>query len=130
MLSVCSCRCRGILFGNLRGSCLELVEAGEILASQEVIDAAEILAHLTVAEFIDLVDESVKEITVMAHHDNRSGEVAYRFLKNILRGYVKMVCGFVENQEIDRFEKQTDHGVSSLLPTALSLSCPLPRRRT
>ena len=51
----------------------------------------------------------------MAHHDNRSGEVAYRFLKNILRGYVKMVCGFVENQEIDRFEKQTDHGEACLL---------------
>ena len=43
------------------------------------------LTDSAVAEFVDLADKAIKEITVVAHHDERTVEIQKRLLQYILR---------------------------------------------
>ena len=75
-----------------------------LLLLEELVDAAQVLAHSAAAELIDFRHQSVKEITVVAHHDERAVKVAQRLFENILGLEIKVVGGLVENKQIDRFE--------------------------
>ncbi len=67
-----------------------------------------------IAELIHLRDQAVEEIAVVTDHNHRSVELCNRLLQDILRAHIQMVRRLIEDQQIDRFEKQTDHGKTAL----------------
>ena len=56
----------------------------KMLRQQEIVNAADVLTHLTATELVYLIDKSIEEITVVADNDYRSVEILYSVLENIL----------------------------------------------
>lgn len=84
---------------------------------EEFINAAQVLAHTTVAEFIYLGDESVKKVAVMADGDERTVEVPQRLLEYILCFQVEMVGRLVEYKQVDRLKEELYHAQPHALST-------------
>ena len=57
--------------------------------------------HLAAAKFIDLCDQSVEEVAVVAHEDDGAVELADGFFEHVLGAHVQVVGGLVENQQVD-----------------------------
>ena len=79
---------------------------GIILANYlgyEFVDAAKMLFHFLVAEFIHLAHQPVKEITVMGYHDKRTVKVKQSQFQDIFCLHVEVIGRLIENQQIDRF---------------------------
>ena len=55
-------------------------------------------------ELIYLRHQTVEELTVVTHHDNRTVERLDGFLQHILRLHVEVVGGLIENQQVHRFK--------------------------
>ena len=75
------------------------------------------LTDAAVAEFVDLADKAIKEITVVAHHDERTVEIQKRLLQHILRLQVEMVGRLIENQQVHRLQQQLEDGKTGALAT-------------
>ena len=73
--------------------------------------------YFLVAEFVDLVDESGEEITVMRHDDQGAIELFQGIFQNVLGTEVEVVRRLVENQQVHGREQQLDHGQSGTLST-------------
>ena len=73
------------------------------------------LAHTASAELINLGDKTVEELTVVADDDGSAVESLDGFFQNILRLHIKVVGRLVENQQVDGFEQQPDHGQAAAL---------------
>ena len=79
------------------------------------------LFHQATAKFINFRDQSVEELAVVAHHDNRAVKIADGILQHVFRTHIKMVRRFVENQEVHRFQQQLDHRQTATLPAGKHL---------
>ena len=88
----------------------QLLEILHFFVLQEFIDAAEVFADTLVAEFVDLCDETVQEVTVMADDDEGAVKVDERLLEYVLGLHVEVVGGLVKDKEIDRFEQKFEDG--------------------
>ena len=80
-----------------------------ILGAQVVVDTTEVFAHHSTTKFIYLINESVEELTVVAHHDDGAVESLDGFFEHILAHHIEVVGGLVEDKEIDRFKQKTNH---------------------
>ena len=49
-------------------------------------------------EFIYLAHQTIQEVTVVTHHDQRTVEIEQRLLQHILCLQIKMVGRLIENQ--------------------------------
>ena len=67
-------------------------------------------ADAAMAKLIDLRDEAVEEVAVVADADERAVEVLERLLEDVLRFEVKMVGRFVKDEEIDGLEQEFHQG--------------------
>ena len=67
------------------------------------------LLYGTATKFIDLRHQTIQEITVVAHNDNRTIKIANCLLQDILRTHIQMVGRFVEDKEVHRFKQQLNH---------------------
>ena len=94
---------------------MELVERLELFLFEEIVDAAEVLADLSSAKLVDFLHEAVKEVAVVAHHNDRAVEGEDGFLEHVLGAHVEVVRGFVEDEEVDGLEQQLDHGQARAL---------------
>ena len=94
---------------------MELVERFELFLLEEIIDAAEVLADLPSAKLVDFLHEAVEEVAVVAYHNDRAVEGEDGFLEHVLGAHVEVVRGFVEDEEVDGFEQQLDHGQARTL---------------
>ena len=56
--------------------------------------------YFLVTEFVDLVDESGEEITVMRHDDQGAIELFQGIFQDVLGTEVEMVGRLVENQQV------------------------------
>ena len=79
------------------------------MKSQILINTAEMLAHFSATKLIDLIYESVKEVTIVADEDDSAIECLYSFFQNVLRLHIEMVGRLVEDKEIDWLKEQTYH---------------------
>ena len=68
--------------------------------------------YFLVTEFVDLVDESGEEITVMRHDDQGAIELFQGIFQDVLGTEVEMVGRLVENQQVHGREQQLDRRVS------------------
>ena len=73
------------------------------------------LAHLAAAKLIDLGHQAVEELTVVRDDDSGAVEGLDGFLEHVFRGHIEVVGGLVENQEVDGFQQQADHGQTAAL---------------
>ena len=73
--------------------------------------------YFLVTEFVDLVDESGEEITVMRHDDQGAIELFQGIFQDVLGTEVEVVRRLVENQQVHGREQQLDHGQSGTLST-------------
>ena len=76
---------------------------------KKFIDTAQVLTHLSTAEFINFGHKYVKEVSVMADDNKRAVEVTESLFEDILGLEIKMVGRLVKDKEIDWFEKKLDH---------------------
>ncbi len=86
------------------------MERVHLLLLQIVVHAAYVFPHGAVAEFVDLRHQSVEEVTVVADHDDRAVETLNGVFEHILRGHVQVVGGLVEDEQVDGFEEEANHG--------------------
>ena len=89
----------------------------QFLCSQELIDASDVLTHLSTTKFIHAAHKSIKEITVVAYHNHRAIELLHGILQHILRLHVEVVRRLVQNQEIHGFEQKFNHCQTTALTT-------------
>ena len=68
---------------------LQLLQAFEFLWFEEVVDATEVFADATVAELVDLGDESVKEVAVVTNHDEGAVKVLQGLFKNVFSAKIQ-----------------------------------------
>ena len=73
--------------------------------------------HPFISEFINLVYQSIQEFTVVRDDDNRTVKLFQSIFQHIFRTHVQMVGRFVEDQQVHRFQQQTDHGQTGLFST-------------
>ena len=64
------------------------------------------LADATMAEFVHLADQTIQEVTVVTHYNQRAVEIQQRLLQYILRLEIQVVGRLIENQQIHRFQQQ------------------------
>ena len=83
---------------------LQLLEIVDFLGAEEVVDAAEVLAHLAAAELIDLADQPVEEVAVVADEYDSAVEIAQGCLEDVLGLHVEVVGRLVENEEVARLQ--------------------------
>jgi len=95
-----------------------LVDAVGIVGTQIVVDATEVLAHMALAELIDLGDQTVEEFAVVAHDDGCAVEGADGLFEHILGLHVQVVGGLVEDEQIDGLHEQAYHGETAALAAA------------
>ena len=67
------------------------------------------------AKLIDLRDEAVEEVAVVADADERAVEVLERLLEDVLRLEVKMVGRFIKDEEIDGLKQEFHQGQAGAL---------------
>ena len=75
------------------------------------------LAHLATTKLIYLGDETVEELTVVAHDDDGAVELADGLLEYILGSHIEMVGGLVEDEKVDLLEQKFDHGQTAAFTT-------------
>ena len=85
---------------------------------QEIVDAAQVLLYAAVDELVNLVDQTVQEITVVRDHDNRPVVGLERLFQHILRTDVHVVRRLVKRQQIVCPEHQLGHRQARPLPAA------------
>ena len=73
------------------------------------------LADAASAELVDLRDQSVEEVAVVADDYQRAVEVAQGLFEDVFGFEVEVVGGLVEDEEIDRFEQEFDHAQAHAL---------------
>ena len=100
---------------HLRGeenalSALHVAEFLQLLGLEEPVDAAEVLAHTAVTEFVDLRGEAAQEVAVVADTDEGAVEVGEGLLEHVLGAEVEMVGRLVEDEQVDRLEQQLEQG--------------------
>ena len=88
----------------------QLLEILHFFVLQEFVDAAEVFADALVAEFVDLCDETVQEVAVMADDDEGTVKVDERLLEYVLGLHVEVVGGLVKDKEVDGFEQKFEDG--------------------
>ena len=87
------------------------------LRPQEVVNATDMLTHLSTTKFIHTAHESIEEITVVAHHNHRAIKLLHGILQHVLRLHVEVVGRFVENQEVHGFEQELNHRQTTAFTT-------------
>ena len=75
----------------------QLLEILHFFVLQEFVDAAEGFADAVGPEFVDLCDEAVQEVTVMADDDEGAVKVDERLLEYVLGFHVEVVGRLVED---------------------------------
>ena len=96
---------------------LEFLQVLHSLGLEELVDAAEVLTHAAMAKLVDLADQPVEEVTVVAHHDKGAVEILKRLLEDILGLEVQMIGGLVEDKQVDRLKQQLEDGEARTLST-------------
>ena len=76
------------------------------------------LAYTTASELIDLGDQSVKELTVVADDDGGAVERPDGLLQHVLRCHVEVVGRLVEYQQVYRLQQQLYHGQTAAFAAA------------
>ena len=100
----------GFAFGQM-----EFVERFDVLLVQEIVDAAQMFAHLSAAKLVHLIHQSVQKLAVVADENHGAVERLNGFFEHVLRAHVEVVGWLVENQEIDGLEQKFYHGQSAAL---------------
>ena len=95
----------------------QFLEVLHFFVLQEFVDAAEVFADALVAEFVDLCDETVQEVTVMADDDEGAVKVDERLLEYVLGLHIEVVGRLVKDKEIYGFEQQFEDGKSCSFAT-------------
>ena len=54
---------------------LQLLKAFHLFRLQELVDAAQVFANPAMTEFIYLAHQTIQEVTVVTHHDERAVEI-------------------------------------------------------
>ena len=75
------------------------------------------LADFPATELIDLADQAVQELTVVADDDGSTVEGTDGLLQHVLRRHVEVVCGLVEDEQVDGFQQEAYHGQTAALAT-------------
>ena len=101
-----------------------------LMGLQIVIDATQMLGDATACKFINLIDQTIEKLTVVAHDDGRSVESLNGFFQHIFRRHIQMVGRFIENEQIYGLEQQFNHGQSAALASAQHLDALLRRFAT
>ena len=94
---------------------MQLVQAFDVLFSQEIIDAAQVLAHQSTTELVDLVHQSVQKFTVVADQNYRAVKRMYGLFQYILGSHVQVIGRLVQYKEVYRLQQQFDHCKSASL---------------
>ena len=63
---------------------LNLADILNLTLLKEVVDATQILPHTAIAELVDLINNAVKELSVVRDNDNSAVKLADSLLKDIL----------------------------------------------
>ena len=66
------------------GFALNLADILNLTLLKEVVDATQILPHTAIAELVDLINNAVKELSVVRDNDNSAVKLADSLLKDIL----------------------------------------------
>ena len=88
-----------------------------LLLFKELVDATKMFAHLSATKLVDTGYESVEEVTIMAHANERTIKIVESLLQYILGAKIKVVGRFVKNKQIDGFEQQLKQSQTSSLTT-------------
>ena len=96
---------------------LQLLQVLHLLGLKELIYATQMLAHTLMAKLIDLGHQAVKEVTVVAHEDERTVIVLQGLLEHILGLEVEVVGGLVEDEQVHGLEKEFEQRQASALTT-------------
>ena len=75
------------------------------------------LAHSSTCKFIHLSHQSIKEFTVVTHHNHRAIKCQNCLFKHIFGAHIEVVRRFIKNQEVHRFEKELYHGQTTTFTT-------------
>src|SRR5574344_2870606 len=72
----------------------------QVLLAQKIVDVTDIFLDVGLAKFIDLIGQSLQEVTVV-RDDNQRAVVLYQsVLQDVFRKHVKMVCRLIEHEQI------------------------------
>ena len=72
-------------------------------------------AYAAMAKLVDLAHQTIEEIAVVAHHDERSVEVLQGLLEHILGLEVEVVGGLVEDKQVHGLQQELENGQSGAL---------------
>ena len=111
---------RGGVLGG--GGAEDGVQAGGVglgvLGAEEVVDAPDVFAHAAAAELVDLGDQAVQEVAVVAYDDDGAFERGYGLLQHVLGAHVQMIGGLVQDEEVDRLQQEFNHGQAGAFAAA------------
>ena len=75
------------------------------------------LTHPLVAKFKNFGGQSIQEVSIVRHQDERAIKSLEGILDDVLSLHVEVVGRFIENQKIDRLQKELDHSQTGFFTT-------------
>ena len=96
---------------------LQFAERLNVFLGKEVVYAAYVFPHLSIAELIYFRHKSVQKITIVRYYYRRAIKSENSLFQHVFGLHVQMVCRLVENKQIDWFEQKLYHGKPASLST-------------
>ena len=87
---------------------------------EKLIDAAQMFGYPFVAKLINLADQSVQEVTIVAHEYQCPVEVHKGLFRDVFGLHVQMVGRLIQQKQIGRTHERTSQR-DSVSPTARKL---------
>ena len=84
---------------------VEVVEFLHLLLFEEIVDVADIFFDVRFSEFINLVCQTLEEVTVVRNYYQGAVELQQCRFEDVFRQHIEVVGRFVEYEEI-RWEEQ------------------------
>ena len=98
------------------------MEIFEFALFEEVVYSSEILPNTTITELIDLIYDTIKELSIVRYNHYRSIELLQSRFEDILRAHIHVVGRLIEHQQIVRFEHHPRHCQARTLTTRQDLN--------
>ena len=76
----------------------QFLQRVHFLLFEEFVDAAKMLCHLLIAEFVNFRHQSVKEVTVVRNDNQRTVKIHQRLFEDIFGFHVEVVGRLIQNQ--------------------------------